>query len=184
MLVRVLSLLTVVAAVAALSACGAETPERSAPISGARSSDDPLADIRVQANQLLDGGPEAFRARLAELRGHPVVVNQWASWCGPCRFEFPFFRSQARKLDGRVAFLGVNSRDSREEAEAFLRERPVPFPHYFDKDASIARVFRGGRAWPTTAFYDASGKLQFTHQGSYASEAKLEEEIRRYALRG
>ena len=141
-----------------------------------------LREVRAQANQLLDGGPDAFRARLVELRGHPVVVYQWASWCGPCRYEFPFLRDQANKYGDRVAFLGVDSKDSREEAEAFLKELPVPFPHYYDQDASIARVFRGGRAWPTTAFYDASGKLVYTHAGAYASEAKLEEDVRRYAL--
>jgi hypothetical protein len=60
----------------------------------------------------------------------------------------------------------------------------VPFPHYYDKDASVARIFGGGRAWPTTAFYDAKGELVKTHLGGYASEAKLDEDIRRYALRG
>ncbi len=148
-----------------------------------RSSGDPLADLKAQENRLLDGEPEAFRERLAQLRGHPVVVNQWASWCGPCRLEFPFFRDQARKLEGQVAFLGVNSKDSREEAAAFLEQLPVPFPHYYDPDASIARVFRGGRSWPTTAFYDAKGELAFTHQGQYRSEADLAADIRRYALR-
>ncbi|MGH2970410.1 MAG: TlpA family protein disulfide reductase [Solirubrobacteraceae bacterium] len=172
------------AAAAALSACGTESSDRAEPVPVAQAPGNPLADLKAQANQLLDGGPDAFRARLAQLRGHPVVVNQWASWCGPCRFEFPFFRDLARKHDGRVAFLGVNSRDSRDEATEFLKELPVPFPHYFDEDASIARVFRGGRAWPTTAFYDASGELVYTHQGQYRSESDLDADIRRYALRG
>jgi len=182
---RYVTILALVTLTAALASCGSETPERETSAApAARSSGDPLADLKAQSNQLLDGGPDAFRARLAELRGHAVVVNQWASWCGPCRFEFPFFRDQARKLEGRVAFLGVNSRDSREEAAAFLKEFPVPFPHYFDKDASVARVFRGGRSWPTTAFYNASGKLVFTHQGQYASEEKLAADVRRYAIDG
>ena len=108
---------------------------------------------------MLDGGVDAFKARLGDQRGHPVVVNQWASWCGPCRFEFPFFARQASKYADRVAFLGVDSQDSRADAKAFLEQRPVPYPQYFDPDGSIARVFRGGRAFPTTAFYDAAGKL-------------------------
>ena len=159
---------------------GAAGPGVTAPLKEASSP--ALQNIRAQANEFLDGGPEAFKARLAELKGHPVVVNQWASWCGPCRYEFPFFRNQANKYGHRVAFLGVDSKDSRDEAAEFLREFPVPFPHFYDKDAAIARVIRGGRAWPTTAFYDASGKLVYTHAGSYASEAKLEEDVRRYAL--
>lgn len=143
-----------------------------------------LQGLKKQANQLLDGGPKAFKARLADLRGHPVVVNQWASWCGPCRFEFPFLAHQARKYGGRVAFLGVDSQDNRGNAAEFLKGRPVPYPHYFDPDGSVARVFRGGRAFPTTVFYSRSGKLVFSHIGAYATESKLEQDVRRYSLHG
>ena len=83
-----------------------------------------------------------------------------------------------------MAFLGVDSQDARDDARRFLEELPVPFPHYFDPDARIARLFGGGRAWPTTAFYDATGKLSRTHLGAYATQAKLDEDIRRYALGG
>ena len=74
--------------------------------------------------------------------------------------------------------------DSRDAAEEFLREQPVPYPHYFDADKEIARLFRGGRVSPTTAFYDARGTLVFSHLGAYPDEQKLEAEIRRYALNG
>jgi len=186
MLGRILIAVAAVAAVAVFAACGSGTAETAAPASpgAGASAGNPLARLKAEANQLFDGGPEAFKARLAELRGHPVVVNQWASWCGPCRYEFPFFQRQAEKYDGRVAFLGVDSRDGRGAAEAFLKKYPVPFPHFYDKDTRIARLFGGARAWPTTAFYDASGHLAFTHIGAYASEAKLEEDLRKYALDG
>ena len=52
----------------------------------------PLAALHDQSNQLLEGGAPAFEARLRELRGHPVVINKWASWCGPCRAEFPLLQ--------------------------------------------------------------------------------------------
>ncbi len=166
-----------------LTACGqdetAAIPTRAAP-TGA----DALPALRRQANELLGGGPAAFLARLRGLRGHPVVVNQWASWCGPCRYEFPFFASLARRYENRVAFLGVNSQDSSDDAQQFLERYPVPFPHFADPDRDVARVFRGGRAFPTTAFYAANGDLVFTHAGVYASQAKLDEDIRRYALDG
>jgi thiol-disulfide isomerase/thioredoxin len=172
-----------------IAACGADetrpSQERAAPVRPASEITSPaLREIREQANQILDGGPEAFKARLADLRGHPVVVNQWGSWCGPCRFEFPFFQRQAAKYGDRVAFLGVDMQDSRQAAEEFLREQPVPYPHYFDPDKSIARLFRGGRVSPTTAFYDARGKLVYSHLGAYPDEDELENEIRRYALNG
>lgn len=154
------------------------------PPAGKRQARVALQRLHTQANQLIGGGPAAFRARLAELRGTPVVVNQWASWCGPCRYEFPFFQRLAKRYDGRVAFLGVDSQDSRSNAASFLKKFPVPYPHFEDGDTSIARTFGGGRAWPTTAFFAASGKLRFTHVGGYATQAKLAEDIRRYALDG
>ena len=166
---RVLAIVVALLGALAFSACGGEEDASRPAASSAR---------------LIDGGPTAFKARLADLKGTPVVVNQWASWCGPCRFEFPFFDSQARRLKGKVAFLGVNSKDARQDAIDFLGQHPVPFEHFYDRDGSIARVFRGGRSWPTTAFYDASGKLVFTHQGAYSDEKSLAEDIERYALGG
>ena len=176
-------------ALAVLAGCGdGSTPavEGSAPLADrpGKLAHPELRALERRANRLLDGGTEAFEAQLERLRGHPVVVNQWASWCGPCRYEFPFFQRLAAKYRGRVAFLGVNSQDSRGDAEDFLDEFPVPFPHFYDKDASVARLFGGGRAWPSTAFYRADGELVKTHLGAYASEAKLEQDIRRYALDG
>ena len=183
---RPLVALATVAVAAVLGACGADDPSV-APAGDPGTPTELRAELRKleeQANQLLDGGPSAFKARLAALRGVPVVVNQWASWCDPCRREFPFFERQAKEHRGSVAFVGVDSQDSRDDAEEFLEEVPVPFPHYYDKDGSVARLFKGGRAWPTTAFYNAEGQLTQTHYGAYATEAKLEADIRKYALDG
>jgi cytochrome c biogenesis protein CcmG/thiol:disulfide interchange protein DsbE len=175
---------------AAVAACGEEPrsdPSAPPPAAAAKDADridDPeLRALREQANRLLDGGSETFEARLAELRGSPVVVNQWASWCPPCRAEFPIFQRVADKYAGRIAFLGVDMQDERETALAFMTELPTSYPHYFDDDASISRLFGGGRVSPTTGIYDARGKLAFTHLGAYADDAQLEAEIRRYALR-
>jgi cytochrome c biogenesis protein CcmG/thiol:disulfide interchange protein DsbE len=109
------------------------------------------------------------------------VVNKWASWCGPCRLEFPFFRSQAEKRSGEVVFLGVNSNDNRAAAEEFLKEEPVPFKHFEDPKLEVAASFNAVQAFPSTAFYDSKGELAFVHQGGYPSEAELVEDIERYA---
>jgi cytochrome c biogenesis protein CcmG/thiol:disulfide interchange protein DsbE len=153
------------------------------PADGKRVGDPELRRLREQGNRLLGGGRAAFEAQLAELLGTPVVVNQWASWCPPCRAEFPIFQRLADRYAGRVAFLGVDMQDDREAARAFMTELPTPYPHYVDEDASIARLFGGGRLSPTTGFYDARGELAFSHLGAYADDAQLDAEIRRYALR-
>jgi thiol-disulfide isomerase/thioredoxin len=160
-----------------LAACGSEGDAPTAPAK-------PAGALSSEHGRLLGGGTKAFEAQLRKLRGTPVVVNQWASWCGPCKFEFPFFRALAQRYRGKVAFLGVNSQDDRDSAQRFLDKNPVPYPSYFDPAVKIARVFKGGLAWPTTAYYDSRGKLVETHAGSYASQAKLEEAIRENALRG
>lgn len=139
----------------------------------------------VKSSQRLEGGGErAFKARLAALKGTPVVVNQWASWCGPCRSEFAFLATAAKRYSGRVAFLGVDAKDSRSDAEAFLSERPLPYPNFFDPDLDISRTFDGGRAWPTTAFYGKDGRVVHTRFGAYKDVAQLDAEIRKYALDG
>jgi cytochrome c biogenesis protein CcmG, thiol:disulfide interchange protein DsbE len=141
----------------------------------------PLASLHRESNRLLPGGAEAFRARLRTLRGYPVVVNKWASWCAPCRQEFPFFQRVSVDLGRRVAFLGVDAQDNAGDAREFLRDYPVSFPSYEDPDQEVAQVFKGHVAFPATAFYDRGGRLTFLHQGGYASEARLREDIQRYA---
>jgi cytochrome c biogenesis protein CcmG/thiol:disulfide interchange protein DsbE len=166
--------------------CGGDRP-RSAAVSRAeedaalRGAPRPLAGLHVQRNELLGGGVAAFRKRLARLRGFPIVVNKWASWCPPCRSEFPFFQRQAVARGRTVGFLGVNSLDNDAAAKRFLAEYPLSYPSYKDPDHSLAREFRGHIASPTTAFYDASGKLSYVKQGGYASERDLVRDIERYA---
>jgi cytochrome c biogenesis protein CcmG/thiol:disulfide interchange protein DsbE len=140
-----------------------------------------LAAISAQGNQILDGGTDAFNARLAELKGTPVVVNKWASWCGPCRFEFPQLQSEATKHASDVAFLGVLSNDSVDSGKTFLSELPLPYPSYNDPDQKIAEEIKGRAGFPATAFYDRSGKLVFTKLGPYTDEAQLEADIERYS---
>jgi thiol-disulfide isomerase/thioredoxin len=152
-------------------------------LAGCSSGDDdaPPAPPQPDEAQLLDGGREAFEDFIAEQRGSPVVVNKWASWCGPCRAEFPFFASQAERREGEVVFVGVNSSDNDDDARRFLAEYPVPFAHFRDPDLEVAASFNGVQAFPTTAFYDSKGELAYLHQGGYASEAKLAEDIDKYA---
>lgn len=142
----------------------------------------PLRRVHAQANQLLEGGPDAFKARLRKLRGHPVVVNKWGSWCDPCRRELPHFQAQAVKHAQVVAFLGVDAADySRGPAEELLRKIPLTYPSYVDDDLKISAVFNGVVATPATAFYDSRGKLAYMKQGEYRTEQDLARDIRRYA---
>jgi thiol-disulfide isomerase/thioredoxin len=143
----------------------------------------PLAALHAQANALLPGGIDAYEKRIAALKGYPIVVNAWASWCGPCRYEFPTLQKLSARYGKRVAFLGVDSEDSEDAASTFLREEPVPYPSYSDPDKEIFYSL-GARGFPDTAFYDRSGNLCHLKQGPYSEESELEADIRAYALGG
>jgi cytochrome c biogenesis protein CcmG, thiol:disulfide interchange protein DsbE len=142
----------------------------------------PLAALYGQGNELLPGGTEAFEAQLARLHGYPVVANVWASWCGPCQFEFPVLQKLSARYGKQVAFVGINSEDSEDAAQTFLREEPVPYPSYSDADRKIARSLGADVGLPDTAFFDRQGELVYLKQGPYAHDSELEEDVRHYAL--
>jgi len=145
----------------------------------------PLSGLYRQGNELLDGGTTAYDKRIEQLRGFPIVVNLWASWCGPCRGEFPILQKLSARYGQKVAFLGINSEDSKDAAATFLREAPVPYPSYNDPDKDIYdTVVDSGIGFPDMAFYNRSGDLTYVHIGAYGDEADLEADLRRYALEG
>jgi thiol-disulfide isomerase/thioredoxin len=151
--------------------------EVSKPIAGAPPV---LAALHGRVNELAGGGAKAFDAQLRALRGHPVVVNLWASWCDPCRYELPFLQRAAIDRGDQVAFLGVNVTDERGRAKQFASQYPMPYPSFEDLRGNLAGRYRA-RGLPATAFYDASGKLVIVHQGVFPTRQKLIDALDRYA---
>jgi thiol-disulfide isomerase/thioredoxin len=173
-----------------LAGCGAGQAKSDAPSAGAQAaafkgSPAPLVSLHLQANQLLGGGVTAFRKRMAVLNGYPVVVNKWASWCGPCQIEFPAFQKAAVKYGRQVAFLGIDGKDGNGAAAAFLHRFPVTYPSYTDPNESIARAYQASTYYPQTLFFTKHGHKTyvFDHAGPYETAAALEQDIRRYALK-
>jgi thiol-disulfide isomerase/thioredoxin len=158
---------------------GGPPPDYAKALAGAPA---PLAALYKQENELLPGGRDAFEKRLAQLRGYPVVVNVWASWCVPCRQEFPVLQKLSARYGKQVAFLGLNSEDSDDAAATFLREEPLPYPSYTDPDKEIADSL-DVVGYPDTAFYDEAGELVFLKQGPYTDPSELEADVRRYAVK-
>ncbi len=105
-----------------------------------------------------------YRQLLGQLNGTPVVVNIWASWCGPCRVEAPHLAAAAAKYGRRVQFLGVDILDARAPARQFMHEFGWTYPSVFDASGAI-RDGLGLLGQPDTLFYDASGTLVSTWSG-------------------
>jgi len=172
-----------------LTACGSDASNGEGgtpPDYSKLSKDSPpaLAALYQQGNKLLDGGQEAFDSQIGELKGHPVVVNAWASWCGPCRAEFPHLQDAAAAMGTKVAFLGINPNDDADAARTFLRENPVPYPTFSDPDEKIYTDINGSPGLPATAFFDADGNLVYTKHGQYTSQEDLEADVKTYAIDG
>jgi cytochrome c biogenesis protein CcmG/thiol:disulfide interchange protein DsbE len=142
----------------------------------------PLAELHGQANRLIPTDQRKFADLIAGLKGHPIVINKWASWCAPCRGEFPVLQSASVAYGKRVAFVGLDSKDNDADAGTFLRHFPVPYPSYVDRNARVAQKLEIGQFYPTTMFYDARGRMQYVHQGPYTSHAAFADDIERYAL--
>ncbi len=140
----------------------------------------PLGKLHAQAGELL-GGYAQLRARLAQLRGYPVVLNAWASWCPPCRAEFPVFAAAAATYGRRLAFVGADVEDSAGEARRFLAGHPVSYPSFQASSADLQEI-APVRGTPTTIFVDRAGRVAYVHTGQYETQATLAQDIARYAL--
>jgi thiol-disulfide isomerase/thioredoxin len=117
-----------------------------------------------------------YEALLEELRGRPVVVNFWGSWCPPCEAEAPGLADVSSEFEGRVQFLGVDILDAREPARDFILRYDWQYPSVFDPSAGI-RDGLGYVGQPITLLYDAEGSLVFEWNG-LIGEDQLRREIR------
>jgi cytochrome c biogenesis protein CcmG/thiol:disulfide interchange protein DsbE len=141
----------------------------------------PLNGLYEQANELLGGGTSAFTARLGQLKGHPLVINKWASWCGPCVTEFPIFENVASQRGTSVGFIGLNVNDANSHAKAFLAKRPLPFPSYADPSEKLtASIAAPLKIAPVTIFLGRDGKIATIHTGPYQSTKQLNDDITHY----
>ena len=102
---------------------------------------------------------------LAQYHGQVVMINFWASWCGPCRQEMPLLESIYKKYN-KLGFtlLGVNVEPDSKAADDWLQATPVTFPILYDKESKVSKLYEVA-GMPSTVIIDRSGKLRVLHQG-------------------
>ena len=103
--------------------------------------------------------------RLSEYRGQVVLINFWASWCGPCRQEMPHLDSiQQKYQDMGFTVFGVNVEQDRAMADKVLRDIPVTFPILYDSDNEVSQIYDVD-AMPATVLVDRNGEIRYMHRG-------------------
>ena len=115
-------------------------------------------DFTLKSNQ-------GSNIRLQDLRGQVVMLNFWASWCGPCRQEMPLMEDIFKKYESLgFTILAVNVDEDSADADAFLKSVPVSFPVLYDNESKISELFQVD-AMPTTVMIDRDGNKRFVHRG-------------------
>ncbi len=103
---------------------------------------------------------------LSQYRGKALIINVWASWCGPCQQEMPSLERLARsKLGQQFAVIGISTDDYREAAQGFLKRYPTSFSHYIDSQLMLENML-GANRLPLTLLVDAQGRVLAKHVGA------------------
>lgn len=153
----------------------APAASRPTPIQASASTEKPVSVAKPGAPAIdfalqdVDGG----EVRLQDYRGQTVLLNFWATWCGPCRLEMPLFESRYRWLqDDGFVVLAVNAGESEAQVEQFRDELGLSFPVLLDPGGEVQRDYRV-RGYPTSVFIDREGIIQAIHLG-ILSEGQLD----------
>jgi thiol-disulfide isomerase/thioredoxin len=107
---------------------------------------------------------------LDKLRGRVVMLNFWASWCGPCRQEMPLLEQMHKRYSSLgFTLLGVNVDANSTDAEAWLAKTPVTFPVLFGRESKVSKLY-SVNAMPSTIFIDRKGNVRYMHRGYKAGD--------------
>lgn len=134
----------------------------------------------VQADDFNIYDSEMNKVKLSDYFGKPIIINFWASWCGPCKSELPAFNSLYEKYKDDVVFLMINLTDGQRDTESsikkFVSDNGYNFPVYYDIEYDASNTY-GVRSIPQTVFINADGSLYDTRVGAM-SEVVLENYIK------
>ncbi len=139
--------------------------------------------IKVAAPDFTLPSSSGSNVRLSELKGEVILLNFWASWCGPCRVEMPSLNKLHNKYKS-IGFkvIGVNVEESNTNAKVFLKENKVSFPILWDKKNKVSKQYHVS-AMPTTVLIDRDGKIRYIHKGYQAGDEKIYKKVIKQLIR-
>ena len=171
-----LVIVTLLITVLLLAACGGSTTSEPT-----TTTQTPTADIGTEIDKLApDFQLQDFEGQtvtLSNLRGNPVILNFWASWCGPCKHEMPFLQQIYEDWQSRgVILLSINLGESHSKATQYMESNDLSFPVLLDTDGEVSS-FYNIVGIPTTFFIDVNGVIQAKKLGSFNSVIEIESQI-------
>lgn len=129
-------------------------------------------DLKGKAQDFTLKSNSGKNVRLSDLRGQVVMLNFWASWCGPCRQEMPLLEQLHKRYQpAGFTLLGVNVESDPKLADQLLKEIPVSFPILYDTTSKVSEAYDVS-AMPSTVFVDCNGNLSYLHKGYKAGDEK------------
>lgn len=173
---RLFSLLLAILLLFSLAACADEATEPAETTAAPDHTHTEEDAERIAAYDFTVYDKDGKPVKLSDMKGMPVVLNFWASWCPPCKAEMPDFDEIAKQYEGKVAFMMVNLTDGQSEtldsAKSFISSMGYTFPVYFDTTSEAAYTY-GIQSIPTTFFIDAEGYFVAYYEGSMDGDTLL-----------
>lgn len=133
---------------------------------GSLHAKEPAGDFTLKSS-------EGKNIRLSDVRGQVVMLNFWASWCGPCRQEMPLLDAIHQRYEpAGFTLLSINNDVSKDKADAFLKERPVTFPILYDPEGEARNIYKKYDGIPLSVFIDCDGNIDSVHRGFKSGDDK------------